>query len=438
VTAVLLLAAALVGGDVAPVQPGAGLSLAAAVATARDTSPALSAARHRAAAAAEQARAASRLWIPALTLDSSWDRTDVPARAFAQKLNRGAFTSNDFALGRLNDPGFDANLETTVGLGLAVDVFGSRRAQARSEAARARAQVARARAVEADVALETTRVYLALLSTARAVAAAEKSLRAAFAMEETVSAQRDAGSALDADVLRVRSRRRQREVGLARERSEEALETSRLRLLLGWTPDRAISLSSPAGPEIPALSLEQWTSRALAASPELEAADAAAEGPREDSRRERRASWPAIDAGAAYQDDRSSLSNGRGAATFQVRLHWDVWDAGRRPRLAASNAAADAAAADRRAVEDAVRLAVESSWRDLEVARMEAEAASAGRREADEVYRVVGQRWQAGKAALVDVLDAESAQSSAAADEARIAARVGIAAATLQRAAGGI
>jgi outer membrane protein TolC len=51
---------------------------------------------------------------------------------------------------------------------------------------------------------------------------------------------------------------------------------------------------------------------------------------------------------------------------------------------------------------------------------------------------VTRERWEAGKAALVDVLDAEGASAGAAAAEARTAARVMIVRASLRRAAGEI
>src|SRR5512141_1470029 len=81
---------------------GAPLSLPDAIAAARAASPQVAAARARARSAEEQARAASFFWAPDLSLDSVWDRTEVPARAFAQKLDRGEFTGEDFALERLN------------------------------------------------------------------------------------------------------------------------------------------------------------------------------------------------------------------------------------------------------------------------------------------------------------------------------------------------
>jgi outer membrane protein TolC len=120
----------------------------------------------------------------------------------------------------------------------------------------------------------------------------------------------------------------------------------------------------------------------------------------------------------------------------EVRLHWALWDPARASRRAAAAAAALEAGAVQRSAADAVRLEVEARWRDLALARLEAEAAFEGRREAEEVYRVGRERWGAGKDSLADLLEAESADAAAEAAEARSAARIAVAVAALKRAAG--
>lgn len=430
---VLLLAA----GTSAAGAAGVPLTLSDAIAAARDASPEVAAARATAEAGAARARAASLFWVPGLSLDSVWDRTNLPARAFAQKLNRGDFTASDFAIARLNAPGYDSNLETSAGLRIPLDLFGTGRAGARAAEAGALALTARARAAEDDAALETTKIYYGILAADRAVAAAEKSLAASRELEQTISLRRDSGAALEADVLRVRTRRRQREVDLARARSDAALGRSRLGILLRWKSDRSIELSGdPEGASLSDESLAVWTERALAHSPEIAASAAAAKAPVEMERGERASAWPALQAFGGYQDDRQASSGGKGSATVEIRLHWDVWDPARPSRRAAAAAEARRASESRRSAADAVRLDVEARWRDVGIARIEAAAAAEGRREAEEVYRVGRQRWEAGKDSLADLLEAESAVAAAEAAEARSSARIAVAVAALKRAAG--
>jgi len=427
----------VVAAAMAPAQPAGPLSLTDAIEIAREASPEVGAARANAEAAVARARAASLFWVPVLSLESVWDRTNLPARAFAQKLNRGDFTASDFAIGRLNDPGYDSNLENAAGLRIPLDLFGSGRAGARAAEAGALAQSARARAAEDDTALEITKIYYGIIAADRAVAASEKSLAAARELEQKISLRRESGAELEAGVLRVRTRRRQREVDIARARSDAALGRSRLRILLRWNADRPIELSADPKDASPTEeSLAAWTERALAHSPEIAASAAAARAPAEMERRERSSTWPALQAFAGYQDDRQTSSGGKGSATVEVRLHWDLWDPARTSRRAAVAAAARQASESQRSAADAVRLDVEALWRDLGIARLEAAAAFEGRREAEEVYRVGRERWEAGKDSLADLLEAESADAAAEAAEARSTARIAVAVAALKRAAG--
>jgi outer membrane protein TolC len=158
--------------------------------------------------------------------------------------------------------------------------------------------------------------------------------------------------------------------------------------------------------------------------------------PAEIERRERASAWPALQAFGGYQDDRQASSGGKGSATVEVRLHWDLWDPARASRRAAAAAAARQAGESQRSTADAVRLDVEARWRDLALARLEAETAFEGRREAEEVYRVGRERWEAGKDALADLLEAESAVATAEAAEARSTAKIAVAVAALKRAVG--
>ncbi|HET9793578.1 MAG TPA: TolC family protein [Thermoanaerobaculia bacterium] len=435
-----LLAALASAGLAMPAagEPPAGspLSLSDAIAIARQASPAAAAAHARARSSEDQSRAASLFWAPDLAIDSVWDRTEVPARAFAQKLNRGEFTADDFALDHLNSPGFDANLETTFGLRLPLDLFGAGRSGKAAAQAAARADASRADAVDADVDLETIRAYFGVREADRTATAAAASLDAARELERSVTARKESGSALEADVLRVRTRRRQREVETARARTQVELARSRLRVHLGWGGDAPVVLSSEPDAEPPHVPLEEWLARAAAGNPDLAAATAAAAVPAAMERRERAAGRPALQLFGGWQDDRNSLSHGQGSATVELRFHWAVWDPARSARNAAAADAARAARESRRGAADAVRLDVEARWRDLDVARLEAQAAADGRREAAEVYRVSRERWEAGRAALVDLLDAESAAAAAEADEARASIRVALAQAVLERAAG--
>jgi outer membrane protein len=426
------LAAGLLLGQEAP-KP---LSLPEAIAIAERNNPGLAAARQEARAASETARAASRFWLPVVSLDADWDRTDVPARVFAQKLNRGELAETDLAIAKLNAPASDPNLETSVGLGIPIDVFGAMRAGARAARAGAEAEDHRAEGVRQDLGVSVTETFYQVFAADRALAAARKSLEAARSLAQELASRAEAGAALEADVLRARTRQRQREVGEARAQAEAALARARFRALLGWPAGRQVNLEAPDGATDRELDLETWLERARKRRPELAMAAAGRAASDAAARRERLSGLPNVSLVGSYQDDRATLSRGNRGGAIALLLHWNVFEAARPARIAAAEANAAAAAAREAATESESRIEVETRWRDLAVERLRAASSRANRAEADEVFRVTRERWREGKATVTDLLDAESAAASAAAAEAEAAAGVATAQAALRRAAG--
>ena len=56
-------------------------------------------------AQAARTESVRRMRWPRLGLTMAWSRMDLPAGVFANKLNAGEFTTADFDVARLNDPG---------------------------------------------------------------------------------------------------------------------------------------------------------------------------------------------------------------------------------------------------------------------------------------------------------------------------------------------
>lgn len=427
------LAAALAARGQQPAPP---TSLADAIARAEAANAGFQSELFASQAADERASAAARHWLPTLAADADWGRTDVPARVFSQKLDRGTLSADDLLLANLNGPSADTNLETSVAASLELDVFGASRALARQSRANAESAARRRDSAREILRLSVVESYFGILALDRQIEAGEKALAAARSVEKEVEIRRDAGAALESDLLRVRSRRRERQIALERVRADGEMLRARFRVLLGWPAGTGFRLVPPPADDTAELSLEQWRAQALSSSPDLLAAAAESRAARESLRGAKLAGRPGIHLLAAYQDDRSRFDRGHGSGTFELRLHWDVFDFGRPGRLAAERASWLAAEAASRSASDSAALEVEARWRALGVARQEAEAAHAGRAEAEEVFRVTRERWQAGKALLSELLEAESLAAGSAAGEARADFGVAVAQAALRRAAG--
>lgn len=415
------------------------LTLAQALDLAARQNPELLATRERAGAQAHRAAAVARATWPRLTVTTGWSRSDNAAQTFANKLNAGEFTQDDFTLDRLNDPHALSHQTTALGIEAPLDVFGRGRALGAAQRAAGRAQDAAFREALLEVRLRVAEAYLQGSLAGRALAVTAAALAGARAREADIEARVAQGAALTADLLRARARRRQREADMAERRADLELAQAALARAVGAPPatryepvDFPDSIHSLDGDEA------GWVARALEGRPALAAAAERADGARWASRAERRGVFPDLAAYGQLQDDRNDLSGGHRSAAVGVTARWTAFDAARPRRLAAVEAEQRAAEHDLRAARDQVHLEIVTAFRRAEIARERHAATSGGAEEGREALRVLQERRQAGLATLTDELETEAASLAAELEELRAATEVVLADAVLQRAAGRI
>jgi outer membrane protein len=412
------------------------LSLAQALDLASQRNPEILAQRARTEAEAATAQAAKRANWPRLSVASGWSQTNTPSMVFAQKLNAGQFTAEDFAIDRLNSPDAFSWLTTTLAAEVPVDVFGKVKARAGAQSAVERAASASLEESVQDLRLRVVEAYRRAALAQRVTEVAERALASAQAREADVEARVGEGAALGADLLRVRARRRQRSAELAERRADTRIAIAVLSRALGADPN--ISYRPTELPSAPPPLWDDgasWASRAPGGRPLVRAVAERVEARNWSRRAEERAGWPELAAWGQVQDDRTG-SGGRQSGAFGAQLRWNVFDPTRGRRVAAASAQAHATELEARAAGDQVRLEVETAWLRAHAARERYAAAAGGAEEGREALRVVQERRQQGMATLTDELETEAASLAAELEELRAASEAAVADAALQRAVG--
>jgi outer membrane protein TolC len=413
------------------------LTLAEALERADRNNPDVAAARAQVEAYTGRAESVRRSSWPRLGVGMSWTRSDNPAMAFMGKLNAGELTSEDFDVARLNSPAALSHLSSALTLEVPVDLARRVRSAADSLSGQALAAEAATREAVLDLRLRVAEAYRRATLARRALAVSGRALESARAREADVEARVGEGGALQADLLRVRSRRRQREADLAERRGDAELASSLLARLLGLEPSTVVEASEVAGAPPPLQGDEEaWLSRAQSRRPALDGAKQRLLSARASALGEKRAAWPELALMAQVQDDRNSPSEGQASGTIGAMLRWNLFDPARGKRVASAEAAARGAEHEARAALAQVRLEVESAWRRAQAARERYAAAAGGAEEGREALRVVQERRRAGMATLTDELETEAASVAAELDEIRAAAEAAIADSALSRAAG--
>jgi outer membrane protein len=424
-----LLALALVAAVPAAAED-VPLTLADALALAEKNNPELQAAAARVEAQVARADSTRRMLWPRLALSVDWSRMDLPAGVFANKLNSGQFTPADFDVARINDPGALNHLGSNLSLQLPLDVFGKVRTMARAMSAYGDAASAGRRDALQETRLRVVEAYRNAEMARRAVEVTTRVLEVARARESEIEARVQTGAALQADLLRARARRRQREADLAERRGQLLMAQAGLGRLLGAGAGVSYVPTEPPPAVVPLQGEEsQWVERALRQRPLLEAARRKSEAATSFVRSERNALLPDVGVMGQLWDDRIRAGDGSQAWAFGVGLKWTPFDPARAKR---------AAEIDARAAADQVRLEVQMAYRRAETARERHAAAAGGSEEGREALRVVQERRKAGMATLTDELETETAALGAALEEIGAAAEAAIADAALRRAAGEI
>jgi len=226
-----------------------------------------------------------------------------------------------------------------------------------------------------------------------------------------------AGSLARADLMRVEAQLAQAQLTDADAKAIEVTNGERLRAVTGMPPDRALAVGIDifATPSVPKVeSAESLLAEARKNRLDLDAARAQEEA-RDDAENVTNAGYlPRVDglANLTYANPNQRV--------FPVTPEWNgTWDVGLRATWVlndtfstigaarAARAQTAAAIAQRRALEDAIRVEVISARADLDKANPQLEAASRGLAAAEESYRVTKQLFAYGKATAVTLTDAE-------------------------------
>jgi outer membrane protein TolC len=325
-------------------------------------------------------------------------------------------------------------------------IYTGGRLQALERAARAEAEASgqELATARADLRLEVTRAFWAIVTAREAVRVLERAMTWMDARLADVRARFDAGFVPPNDVLLVEAQRAREQVSLIEARNLAAISEADLARLVG-APDATTievdaTLAPPPPQEAPPSTLFD---EARAARPDRAALQLRTRAADERQAAAQAGRLPAVSllSGVDYARPNPRIFPREDAWHSSwdagVSLTWNVWDAGR-TRSEITEAASLGEAVRERLADFDTTLALEIRQRTLELdsARAQIVAAEEGVRASTEARRVVQERFAAGVATATDLLDAQVALLEAELDRTRSLAAARLAAARLDRALG--
>jgi outer membrane protein TolC len=389
---------------------GEGLTLPLAVEMALRTNPlvrATASGREMADAQLSEARAGR---YPFLQIGETFTRSNNPVFVFGSLLEQGRFGPQNFELPLLNNPDPLNNSRTALTFRLPVldqRQTGTRISQ--SEIARRQAD-AQDDLVRQQVRFEVLKAYYGMIVAQARKEVADEATRMAEADVRRIRDMFDAGTVVASDLLAS-------EVQLAEFRQQQIqAEGDSVTARAALNTALGVAIDTPqkiAGQllerQFVAVSQEEMIGLALLHRPEMARARFNMQSAKEQSRGAKSEFLPRLDVFGSFGLSSHNLSNGSADYAIGASLTFNLFDAGRKARIARARAAEDMAAAEQEQIANQIRLDVVRAYQQYVSAREQVTVAARASEQASEVLRIVRDRYEAGLTTITEVLRAETA-----------------------------
>jgi outer membrane protein TolC len=402
----LSLAAALYSVAAMAEEPRA-LTLTEAIQLALDRSPDLGSAQQRLAAARAALRQADAAFYPRVRVSENYAASDNPVQAFMMTLNQRAFSFN----ANFNHPENTENLNTTLLATYPLYNGGSDLAARQAARLGAEARAGSLDAVRNELEFEVTRSFYTIGKARRFLSATEAAVDDMGSNVSLASDRFVQGAVLKSDLLDADVRLAEARENLVLARNALGISESIFRNVLGVGETGNVTaveveFGTPPGTRSDTLDVSQ--------RPELLAAEKVVAAAERQVRAAVGGHLPRVNAFGSYDLDSGNAQRFEDSWVAGVSVELDVFDGFlTRGKVAEARANLDAAREELRRTELALELEAKKAQLDLQEVRARLEASGQAVSQAEESVQITRARYGNGLALLTQLLDAETALTSA-------------------------
>lgn len=404
---VLLLVAAVAMTAYAGEQ----LSLDQAVETALKNHPNLKAADSQVDSAQANVLKSKSGFLPKVTLSETWSKTDNPLMVLGTKLNQEMVTPSDFNPLVINDPDPMSNYNTRLAVIQPVfnggkEYLGMKQARLASDAA---AQD-RVRARQ-ETTFNVVKAYYGLLLAKEYDKVAIQSLETSAANVKLADTRYKAGAVLQSDLLRAKVQYAEVKEMATRSENGVKLAAANLNFAMGVPQESEYVVEGALSSQDMKEDLDGMISGALALRPDLSSVGLNRKNAETNVSQARTDYVPSLNLMGQmdWNSDRLAGNDAKSWAVMAV-LQWNLFDGmvtTSRVREASANAGRMKAVEEQ--MRSGVQLQVRQAYYNLNASFDRIAVTSSSVQEAEEGFRIVQKRYEAGMTTLVDVLGAENA-----------------------------
>jgi outer membrane protein TolC len=358
-------------------------------------------------------REAQSFLMPHVTFSEQVARGNDPVYVFGSKLRQQRFTTDDFALNKLNTPLPYGNFATRFGGTWSLfDSLASWRGISRAK----QMNIAAAHQLERtdqEILLRVIQSYYGVLLATKQLEVAEQSEKTARSITERSQNRYDAGLVVESDLLSAKVRLASREQDLIRARNNLELARAQLNTAMGvrvdtlYQPADALAERNLAVNPLPDLEQE-----AISTRPDLKRIEAQQSAQAMSVAIAKSSFGPRLNAFVGWEMDNPTFVAGGGGNNWLggIELQIDLFQGGaKRASLSREHANAEKIAALKQAASDAVCLEVRQAYYDQDASRKQVDVARTAITQAQESLRINQDRYDGGLLTITDLLGAEEA-----------------------------
>ena len=366
---------------------------------------------------AELSEAHSRR-LPSLITAGSFTRSNNPVFVFGSLLEQGRFGPTNFAIDSLNHPDAVNNFRSS--LTLRFPVFDQRESQTRITTARIQQRQAdeQTSLVEQQIRFEVIKSYYGLLLTREKLKVAEEAVRTAEADVKRARDLVETGVVVQSDLLAARvqlSQFRQQQIQMA---GDLVTAVAALNVALGLPVD------TPQRPSAELVdrrfvvdSVDVLSSQALDNRPDYKRVVLSSQATTARLHGARGEWLPRVDAFVSAGRSSEHFTNGSGDYAAGATVSFNLFDAGRKSRIARAQASQAIANAEQEQLANQIHFEVVRASQQYVAARERLEVVLEVSAQARETLRIVQDRYHAGITTITELLHAETALVQARSDE---------------------
>ena len=406
----------LAAGGQSPGSAPANLTLAEAVRVALEKNPTVQAADayskavHQGIAEARAAR-----W-PRVDFSEGFTRGNNPVYVFGGLLTERQFTANDFALGFLNTPRPLDIFHTQ--FSAAVPLYDAGQIGRRIKDAKLSEQGANegGQRTRQELIFNVVKAYTNELLARESTRVGEAAVKTAQSDLHQAQTRQEQGQAVPSDLLSAQVQLAQAQEDLLQAQNAVDLAHAALNVAMGLPEDAATTIETGLKEcSFDAGTISDRQQRALKDRPDLREAGLGVQHADNGKRMARAEFLPKVNAFSSWEEDNQTfLNHGGNNWTVGASLNFNIFDGGaNRARLAAARYRQIQAQAQFVQMTADVKLQVREAYLNLTTAQQRVNVSRQAQSQAEESLRIVQNRYEAGLATITDLLQVETANSSA-------------------------